>query len=85
MGKDSEIRVCKKCHKELPEGYKYKTCEACRNKQIQAIKDGFIRLGKGAVFAVGILGTAAGAFVLKDKMTNEKEEKEEEKEEEEEE
>ena len=38
-----ENRVCKnkKCLKPLPEGYKHKYCEACRNQQAQKVKNGF--------------------------------------------
>ena len=38
-----ENRVCKnkKCLKTLPEGYKHKYCEACRNQQAQKVKNGF--------------------------------------------
>ena len=38
-----ENRVCKnkKCLKLLPEGYKHKYCEACRNQQAQKVKNGF--------------------------------------------
>ena len=38
-----ENRVCKnkKCLKPLPEGYKHKYCEACRNQQAQKVKHGF--------------------------------------------
>lgn len=38
-----ENRVCKnkKCLKSLPEGYKHKYCEACRNQQAQKVKNGF--------------------------------------------
>ena len=38
-----ENGVCKnkKCLKPLPEGYKHKYCEACRNQQAQKVKNGF--------------------------------------------
>ena len=38
-----ENRVCKnkKCLKPLPEWYKHKYCEACRNQQAQKVKNGF--------------------------------------------
>ena len=38
-----ENRVCKnkKCLKPLPEGYKHKYCEACRNQQAQKVNNGF--------------------------------------------
>lgn len=38
---DKDIKFCKnkKCNKQLPEGYKHRYCESCRNKQAQKIKD----------------------------------------------
>ena len=37
-----ENKVCKnkKCQKQLPENYKYKYCEACRNRQVDRLKKG---------------------------------------------
>ena len=37
-----ENNVCrnKKCMKPLPDGYKHKYCEACRNQQAQLVKNG---------------------------------------------
>lgn len=52
MKNKTEIRLCKKCKKSLPEGYKHKYCEACHNRQAQIIRNGL----KGAA---GIAGTAA--------------------------
>ena len=33
---DKEIKYCKNkdCNKPLPDGYKHKYCEACRNKRV---------------------------------------------------
>lgn len=49
-----ENKVCKNknCLKPLPDGYKHKYCEACRNQQAQKVKDGL-------KVAAGIAGTAA--------------------------
>lgn len=49
-----EIRICKnkKCQRPLPEGYKHKYCENCRNKQVNRIKDA------GKAVAVFVGGTA---------------------------
>ena len=49
-----ENKVCKnkKCLKPLPEGYKHKHCEACRNQHAQKVKNGL-------KVAAGIAGTAA--------------------------
>ena len=48
-----ENKVCKnkKCLKPLPEGYKHKYCEACRNQQAQKVK-------KVARVAVSVAGVA---------------------------
>lgn len=35
-----ENNICKKCQKPLPEGYKHKMCESCRNAQVQGVKSG---------------------------------------------
>lgn len=43
-----ENKMCKKCHKPLPNGYKYNECEFCRSKPIQKIKNSV-----KAVFSVG--------------------------------
>lgn len=47
MGK----KVCKKCQKQLPEGYKHKKCESCRNAQVQGVKNG-LKSAVGAASAV---------------------------------
>ena len=44
-----ENKVCKKCQKPLPEGYKHKKCESCRNAQVQGVA------GAVASFAVVIV------------------------------
>lgn len=49
-----ENNVCKKCKKPLPEGYKHKKCEACRNKGIQNLKNG----GKAVLGVCAVVGTA---------------------------
>lgn len=37
---DKEIKYCKNkdCNKPLPDGYKRKYCEACRNKRVGRFK-----------------------------------------------
>ena len=59
MKNEAQIKICKnkKCQKPLPEGYKYKYCEACRNQQAQNVK----RAGKAGL---GILGTVASLAVV---------------------
>lgn len=51
-----EIRKCKnkKCQRALPEGYKHKYCENCRNEHVKKIKDA----GKA------VAGTVAGVAVI---------------------
>ncbi len=68
-----ENRKCKnkKCQRSLPEGYKHRYCENCRNEHIKLIKDiGKITLGLTVLF-VGSL------FVGEKNETNKKDEKDE--------
>lgn len=53
-----ENRVCKnkKCLKPLPEGYKHRYCEACRNQHAQNLKNGFKAVA-------GVAGTVACVVV----------------------
>lgn len=46
MKNESDVRVYKnkKCQKVLPEGYKHRYCEACRNKHAQTAKNVLIRI-----------------------------------------
>ena len=48
---ENEIHFCKnkKCMKPLPEGYKHKYCEACRNNHAEAAKNAL----KGVVATAG--------------------------------
>ena len=50
----------KKCQRLLPEGYKHKYCESCRNQQTNFIKN----TGK----AVGVAALAAIAIITKGKI-----------------
>lgn len=48
-------KLCKKCQRPLPEGYKYKYCEHCRSKRAQQIKNA----GKATLgVTVMVVGTA---------------------------
>lgn len=49
MNSNSEIRVCEKCQKALPDGYKYKCCEACRNRAADSLKKGLQAFGAVAL------------------------------------
>lgn len=59
-------RVCKnkKCLKPLPEGYKHKYCEACRNQQAQKVKNGF----KAAASVAGTLACVVVTVVTAGKV-----------------
>ena len=57
----SEVKVCKKCKRILPADYKYRYCEACRNRQVDVIKKGI------AVTAMVV--TAVVPLVTKGKFT----------------
>ncbi|WP_026499257.1 hypothetical protein [Butyrivibrio sp. WCD2001] len=65
MKNDSEIRVCKnkKCKKILPEGYKHRYCEACRNKHAQIAKN--VVKGATAFAGVAVLVISGGKIDLK--------------------
>lgn len=66
MSKDAEVRVCKnkKCQKVLPVGYKYKYCEACRNKHAETAKNVLKGLGTGAatVASIAVVVVTGGKF-----------------------
>lgn len=57
-----ENKVCKNknCMKTLPDGYKYKFCEACRNQQVQKVKKGLKTVvsvaGSAVCFAIVTIG-----------------------------
>lgn len=53
--------VCKKCGKKLPQGYKYKKCEACRSVQVQKTKEGLKA-------AAGVVAGVVVAIVTKGKI-----------------
>ena len=59
-------RKCKNknCQKILPEGYKYKYCENCRNGRAQTAKNVF----KGVCGGILTVGALAIAFVTKGKI-----------------
>lgn len=61
-------KVCKKCQKPLPDGYEYKKCEACRNKQVQAVKNGL----KSAAGVAGAVASFAVVVVTKGKINSKK-------------
>lgn len=63
-----ENKVCKKCQKKLPEGYKHKKCEACRNAQVQGVKNGL----KAATGVAGAVASFAVVVVTKGKVNPKK-------------
>lgn len=56
-------KKCKKCGKELPNNTKYKTCEACRGKMIDNIKEK--GLAGGGLAAAGVILFKGGSFIYK--------------------
>lgn len=56
-----ENKVCKKCQKSLPEGYKHKKCESCRNAQVQDVKNGL----KATVGVAGVVASFAVVILAK--------------------
>ena len=57
-------KICKKCKKPLPNGYKHKKCESCRNKSIEEIKN----VGKVGLSVVAFVGMTVVAVVTKGKI-----------------
>ena len=52
--------VCKKCNRELPEGFKKDICEHCENKRIGLLQ----KVGAGVVgVAAGVPGLALTVIV----------------------
>ena len=58
----------KKCQRPLPEGYKHKYCENCRNEQVKRIKD----TGKAALGLVVLVGGPALSIATKGKINPKK-------------
>lgn len=56
MNAKSNQRVCnnKNCQKILPEGYKHKYCEACRNQHAHVAKNVLKGIGAGAATALSV-------------------------------
>ena len=46
--------VCKKCKRELPEGFKKDICEHCQNKRVDLLQKVGAGLATGLVAVVGI-------------------------------
>lgn len=58
----------KKCQRPLPEGYKHKYCENCRNEHVKRIKD----TGKAALGVVVLVGSTALTIATKGKINPKK-------------
>ena len=54
----------KKCQRPLPEGYKHKYCENCRNQHVKHFKDA----GKTVLSCAAFVGSVAIAIVTKGKI-----------------
>ncbi|WP_073993926.1 hypothetical protein [Parasporobacterium paucivorans] len=65
-----EISKCKnkKCQRPLPDSYKHKYCENCRNEHVKRIKDA----GKAVAGVVVLVGAPVLAFVTKGKINPKK-------------
>lgn len=61
-----EIKKCKnkKCQRSLPNDYKHRYCENCRNENIKRIKD----VGQAALGLVVLVGGTALTVVTKGKI-----------------
>lgn len=57
-------KLCKKCQRPLPEGYKYNYCERCRGLRADGAKD----VGKKALGCVALAGSFAIAIITKGKI-----------------
>lgn len=53
----------KKCRRILPEGYKYKYCERCRNERTEKMKNWV----EGATTLTAVIGSAVLAIITKGK------------------
>ncbi len=63
MSKEVKVKICKnkKCQKVLPDGYKHKYCEACRNKHAGTARE--VLKGIGAVVAGGVILVLKGGKI----------------------
>lgn len=61
---EQEIKVCKKCQRPLPIGYKYMECEHCRGEKVgMAKKVGKgILAGAGTVLSIAVIVATKGKF-----------------------
>lgn len=59
-----ETKTCKKCGRPLPENYKHKKCENCRNNAAKAWKD----TGKAALSLAVVVGGAVISLATKGKF-----------------
>ena len=58
------METCKKCGRNLPEGYKHKVCPNCMGKDTDKLK----KAGKNAGIAVGLAGAAASIAAVAVKL-----------------
>ena len=61
MKNKTDARVCLKCKRALPSGYKFPFCEACRNQ----LADGVKKVGKigGRIFVVALAIISGGKTI----------------------
>lgn len=63
-------RKCKnnKCQRHLPDGYKHRYCESCRNEQVKLIKETL----KATLGVVALVGSTALTIATKGKINPKK-------------
>lgn len=54
---DKKQRMCMKCKRPLPEGYRHLCCESCRTKQVENVK-------KATKTVMGVTAVAASIAVV---------------------
>lgn len=57
-------KQCKKCKRSLPDGYKYKYCENCRNERAKQVRN----IGKTALGVAVMVGGTTVTILSKGKI-----------------
>lgn len=57
-------KQCKKCKRSLPDGYKYKYCENCRNERTKQVRN----IGKTALGVAVMVGGTTVTILSKGKI-----------------
>lgn len=60
------METCKKCGRNLPEGYKHKVCPNCMGKDTDKLKKAGIAVGvAGAAASIAAVAVKIAKFVIK--------------------